>query len=237
MRIILFDIDGTLISTAGAGQSAMNVVSAETGTRRGDSAKLKYAGRTDKAIIRDHLQEYGIPETPENYQAYRDRFLQRLPDHLSARQGHVLPHVPTTIARLLELSYELGLVTGNMRDAARLKLEHYGLAGYFYTRGPANNGQRAAMGGFGDDHFHRDDLAREALEDVRQRLGQHLSGDDVWVVGDTPRDVSCAKAIGANVLAVATGSYSLEELRQTDADLVCHDLERADDWWSALGVS
>ena len=82
MHIILFDIDGTLISTAGAGQSAMDVVSAETGTRAGDSGKLKYAGRTDKSIIRDHLQEFGIAETQENYAAYRDRFLEKLPEHL-----------------------------------------------------------------------------------------------------------------------------------------------------------
>lgn len=235
MQIILFDIDGTLISTAGAGQSAMDVVSAETGTRAGDTAKLKYAGRTDKSIIRDHLQEFGIAETRENYLAYRERFLEKLPEHLAARPGHVLPHVEPTLQRLRGESFELGLITGNMRSAARMKLAHYGLANYFFTR--SNGAARAdAMGGFGDDHFERDDMAREALCDVRAWLGVHIEAAQIWVVGDTPRDVQCARAIGANVLAVATGSYSYEELRATEPDLLSPDLAQAGEWWAAIGL-
>lgn len=234
MQIILFDIDGTLISTGGAGQSAMDVVSAETGTRPGDPAKLKYAGRTDKSIIRDHLLEFGIAETDENYAAYRERFLEKLPEHLAARDGYVLPHVENTLRRLDKESFEVGLITGNMRAAARLKLSHYGLADHFFTR---RNGsyESEAMGGFGDHHFDRDDMARDALCDVQTRLGQHVTGAEIWVVGDTPRDVQCARAIGANVLAVATGSYSYDELRQTEPDILSHDLEQADEWWSAIG--
>ena len=106
----------------------------------------------------------------------------------------------------------LGLLTGNVRAGARVKLGHFGLFEHF------------AFGGFGDLHFDRDDVAREALVEARTNLGAQLAPEHVWVIGDTPLDVRCARAIGAKVLAVATGVHSLEQLKEAEADLTLADL-------------
>jgi phosphoglycolate phosphatase-like HAD superfamily hydrolase len=230
MQIILFDIDGTLITTGGAGQSAMDIVSADHGTLDADPSQVSYSGRTDKSIIRDHLRLFGIEETAANYAAYRADFLTKLPKQLADREGQVLPSVVETLEKLMPTSLELGLITGNMRAAAKMKLDHYGLSKYFYTR-------PEAMGGFGDEHFERDDMAREALVDVKRRLGSSVAPDQIWVVGDTPRDVQCARAIGAKVLAVATGRFDYDQLAATSPDLVCESLADADAWWAQLELS
>ncbi len=234
MQIILFDIDGTLISTGGAGQSTMDIVSVNQGAKNADPSTVTYSGRTDKSIIRDHLRIFGIEETPENYAAYRAEFLSKLPKQLAQRQGNVLPKVVETLERLKPSHCELGLITGNMRAAAQMKLNHYELSHYFYTR-DGSNGDAQAMGGFGDEHFERDDMAREAMTDVRRRFGPDVSGEQIWVIGDTPKDVQCARAIGARVLAVATGGYNLDQLAATSPDMACPSLDHADEWWSELG--
>ena len=109
----------------------------------------------------------------------------------------------------------IGLLTGNVRAGARVKLGHYGLYEHF------------AFGGFGDLHFDRDDVAREALAEVRAHLGESIVAERIWVIGDTPLDVRCARAIGANVVAVATGVHSYEQLRESAADLTLRDLSDA----------
>ena len=106
----------------------------------------------------------------------------------------------------------IGLLTGNVRDGARLKLSHYELFDYF------------SLGGYGDHHFDRDDVARESLSAVREHLNGHLSLDDIWVIGDTPLDVRCARAIGVRVAVVATGWHSAEELRAAEPDIFLPDL-------------
>ena len=224
MVVILFDIDGTLLSTRGAGQQAMNAAIAPDVSRDATWPDVRFAGRTDRSIIHDHLRAYDLPTTHEHYVAYRDRFLSRLPDHLSSNQGCVLPGVVEALDRLTAMpAIHLGLLTGNMKQAARMKLDHYELSGYFY------DGDEVT-GGFGDDHFERSDVAREALQNVVERLGG--APWEVWVVGDTPHDVSCARAISANVLAVATGGFTRDQL--DDADLVVEDLTVADAWWAAI---
>lgn len=225
--VLLFDIDGTLIHTAGAGGAAMGDV--VTGEKDSTSWKDKviFSGRTDRSLINEFFDIYNIENTPENFANYRERFLEALEAYLPERDGCVLPAVNTTLDRLTAApNVKLALLTGNLRKAARLKLTHYGLADYFY-------GEQDAPGGFGDNQPDRDDVAREALAEVRERFGD-VSPEQVWVIGDTPADVKCGKAIGANVLAVATGRYSQEELEATNPDLVVSDLEHADAWWSRL---
>ncbi len=106
----------------------------------------------------------------------------------------------------------MGLLTGNVRAGAKAKLGHFGLFDNF------------AFGGFGDHHFDRDDVAREALAEVRRHVGDHVQSEQVWVIGDTPLDVRCARAIGASVAAVATGIHTLADLADTGADLVLPNL-------------
>ena len=213
MPIILFDIDGTLVRTGGAGKSAMEsaLVSAFGVTELRD--EVKYSGRTDVAITRDLLAVHGISPTLENQHKLRDEYLARLPGSLQTRGGEVCPGVPELLAAIGGKSdIVLGLLTGNVRAGARHKLGYFQLWDFF------------ACGGFGDLHYERDDVARSALVSVREHLGTDVNPADVWVIGDTPLDVSCARAIGANAVAVATGWHPVEELADCQPDLIFDDL-------------
>ena len=231
MKVILFDIDGTLILTQSAGQTAMEkTAAAAKGGELLPAANKSFAGRTDRSIVADHLQRAGIEDNDANYREYCEQFLLRLPGALQERNGRVLPGVIEALERLTsQTSIHLGLLTGNLRRAARMKLDHFDLSPYFYA-------ERDAFGGFGDQHYHRDDVARAAMIEVRERVSPEIDPKDVWVIGDTPRDIQCARAIEANVVAVETGGYSREQLAAGKPDLLISDLQNADAWWDALGV-
>jgi phosphoglycolate phosphatase-like HAD superfamily hydrolase len=136
-----------------------------------------------------------------------------LPACLAQHNGKVLPGIAALLSCLRERGdVAVGLLTGNVRDGARLKLGHYGLYHYF------------AFGGFGDHHLTREDVAREALAVVRSHLQHPVPSEQVWVVGDTPLDVRCARSIGARAVAVATGWHSLDVLATEAPDLLLSDL-------------
>ena len=213
MPIILFDIDGTLVRTGGAGKLAMEgaLVSAFGVAELRD--EVPYSGRTDVAIGRDLLRVHGIEPSPENQTRLRDTYLSHLPGSLAAKGGEVCPGVPELLTTLAaKPGVVLGLLTGNVRRGARVKLSHFGLWDYF------------AFGGFGDEHTDRDDVARSAMDAARAHTGGAVRPADVWVIGDTPLDVSCARAIGANAVAVATGWHPADELNQCAPDLFFDDL-------------
>src|SRR6185436_15360643 len=153
VRLVLFDIDGTLIQSGGAGEKAFaRVTEAEFGIPNG-TAGLSFAGRTDPAIVRDFFQQHDIAPTPANFQRFFDRYVFYL-DHLLAQtEGCVLPGVKGWISGLGELAHRplVGLLTGNIVLGARLKLGHYGLWHHF------------RVGAFGDDHENRNELAAIAL--------------------------------------------------------------------------
>jgi phosphoglycolate phosphatase-like HAD superfamily hydrolase len=212
MQVYLFDIDGTLLSSGGAGKAAMDAAlrSAFAADRGTDG--VPFTGRTDRAIIRDLFHRHGIEENEANLQKFLTAYLGHLPDCLARHSGRVLPGV----ARFLELLHvratvEIGLLTGNIREGARLKLGHFGLVDFF------------RFGSFGDEHFDRDDVARTALDLIRTRLGV-VNPQDVWVIGDTPLDVQCARAIGARAAAVATGWHTLDQLAESRPDVLLADL-------------
>jgi phosphoglycolate phosphatase-like HAD superfamily hydrolase len=213
MHVCLFDIDGTLLASGGAGKAAMEAaLQAEFGLEA-IRVHVPYSGRTDRAIGRDLLEAHGTAGSPENWQRLRDAYLGRLPECLQRHRGRVLPGIAALLERLAAGgNVALGLLTGNVRAGARLKLGHYGLWHHF------------AFGGFGDEHFERDDVAREALAVLRRHLDGAVRLDRVWVIGDTPLDVRCARAIGANAVAVATGWHSREELEAAEPDLLLTDL-------------
>lgn len=211
MAICLFDIDGTLLSSGGAGQAAMEAALESTFGITAPTEGIPVAGRTDKAIVTELLGFHGVDCTELNWQQFVAAYLTELPAHLEARKGLILPGVETLLSSLHQRSsLTLGLLTGNFRRGAELKLDHYGLSEYF------------SGGGFGDEHFDRDDVARTALTDIQTRSPGH-SPSDVWVIGDTPADVQCGRAIDATVIAVATGLYSLDELEACDPDYLCED--------------
>ena len=202
IRLVLFDIDGTLIATGGAGLKAFAAVARSTFGQPDGVTGLNFAGRTDRSIVREFFVGCGIPATSENIDRFLDDYLFWL-DHLIGRQpGRVLPGVPEALAGLRRRRHPplVGLLTGNVRLGAELKLRHYGLWDAF------------AIGAFGDDHEDRNVLAAMARDRGAEWLGRDLAGDEVLVIGDTPLDIACARAIGARCLAVATGGFSLETL-------------------------
>lgn len=214
MQVCLFDIDGTLIHTGGAGGAAMLAAIREEFGALGPLIDIPAAGRTDRAIAIDVFSAYDLPFSELSFRQFLDRYLRLLPIHLRERapQGKVFPGMQETLEHLAQRDdILLGLLTGNFREAAYLKLQQYGMHRYF------------DFGGFGDLHTHRNEIAREALRLIHDRLGIDFDPSDVWVIGDTPSDVDCARAIGANVVAVATGIYSAEELAASHPDALFED--------------
>lgn len=213
MHICLFDIDGTLISSGGAGKAALeDALASEFGLTE-PIEKMSFSGRTDRAIVKDLLALNGLPDMPELYQRLMAAYLRHLPARLESLQGKILPGIRPLLEELARRdTVAVGLLTGNIRAGARVKLGHFGLYDFF------------AFGGFGDQHLDRDDVAREALAEARQRYDGRVRNDRVWVIGDTPLDVRCARAIGARVVAVATGWHTVEELAAHRPDLLLTDL-------------
>lgn len=225
MNVFLFDIDGTLIDAGGAGQSAMEQSLAEEFGAVGPVSGISTAGRTDRAIAMDLFEFHGIEVTDDHWGRYLKSYFRLLPDSLQNRPGRILPGVPELLQTLANRdNLRLGLLTGNFAEGARLKLAHYGLSQHF------------SMGGYGDEHLDRDDVARMAWQLVQGRH-PHVERDRVWVIGDTPSDIRCARAIGAKVLAVATGIFTAEELEPHQPDLLLDDLSDVTRWLQVTGLS
>jgi len=222
MHVVLFDIDGTLVRTGGAGKAAMEEALRTVFGLSEVKDGVPYAGRTDRAIARDLLLLHGIPPQEENITRLQEAYLQVLPEMLRQRGGTVCPAVPEILEKLSGTPrILLGLLTGNIRRGAQCKLEHFGLWSYF------------AGGGFGDEFDDRDDVARAAVQNLGVAADQNRgSSRCIWVVGDTPLDIRCARAIGAQAVAVATGWHSLEALADHQPDWLFPDLHHATPLWS-----
>jgi len=214
MEAVLFDIDGTLIRTGGAGVRAFARAAAEVHGLPGGTAHMVFHGRTDTSLVREYLRHHGLEETGAEMGRFLDAYLGLLDGMLAEHAGETCPGVWEFIegCRRLERPPLLGLLTGNVRRGAELKLRAHGLWEVFET------------GGYGDDHEDRDEVAAAALRRVVERRGRPVRPEDVLVVGDTPRDIQCARAIGAKVLAVATGAFGVEELAAHGPDWAARDL-------------
>jgi phosphoglycolate phosphatase len=210
--VCLFDIDGTLLSTGGAGQHAMErALEAVCGIAQ-IRGEVLAAGRTDRAILSDLFLLHEIENTPELWSRFQRTYLELLPRSLAELKGRVLPGVAALLEELSSREdVALGLLTGNFRDGAALKLRHYRIDHHF------------RFGGYGDDHHERDDVARVAFREAVRHLRREVAADTVWVLGDTPSDVRCARAIGAKAVAVATGIFSYEDLERTEPDEIHRD--------------
>jgi phosphoglycolate phosphatase-like HAD superfamily hydrolase len=212
MHVCLFDIDGTLLLSGGAGKAALEEAVAEEFGVRGATGRLELGGRTDTAIVADLLGLAGLAVTAEHRARLQAAYLRRLPGCLGRGNGRVLPGVAALLEGLRgRADVVVGLLTGNVRAGAQIKLGHFGLADHF------------ALGGYGDVHHDRADVAREALAEVRRMRGP-VEASRVWVVGDTPHDVRCARAIGAHAVAVLTGWHGRAELTACRPDLLLDDL-------------
>jgi phosphoglycolate phosphatase-like HAD superfamily hydrolase len=214
VRLILFDIDGTLVRTNGAGVKAFAKVFATEFNAVDSFDRLKFAGRTDQGLLREFFGYHQIPLTPENMRRFFERYVFWLDHMLRESQGELCPGVVEFIhqARARQAPPRLGLLTGNIRLGAEIKLRHFQLWHFFET------------GAFADDHEERDQIAAIARQRGSQVAGRTLEDDEILVIGDTPLDIRCARAIRARVLAVATGGSTLEELRSHSPDWAVRNL-------------
>jgi phosphoglycolate phosphatase len=224
MNVLLFDIDGTLIDAGGAGQAAMEAALAEEFGARRPVTGIHTAGRTDRAIAMDLFRYHEVEINDGHWNRYLTAYFRLLPNSLRTRRGEILPGVTELLSHLRQRSdTRLGLLTGNFATGAELKLTHYGLHHHF------------EFGGYGDEHLDRDDVAREALREVHSRHPE-LEPHKIWVIGDTPSDIRCGRAIGARVLAVATGMFAAKELEPHQPDLLLEDFRNAQSWLTQMGL-
>jgi len=211
VKLLLFDVDGTLILSGGAGLRALDRAFAKRHGKVGATGMLRLGGRTDPKIVHDLYQQHlgFVPDAAE-VGAFLDDYLVFLEEEVpSSADYRLMPGLPEVLDALELRGHVLGLATGNVRAGARLKLTRGGLWGRF------------AFGGFGDDSADRAELVAMAAA----RAPWQFAAEDVWVIGDTPLDVAAARAAGFRALAVATGGHTFEDLRDTRPDLLLGTLE------------
>ncbi|MBT8462003.1 MAG: HAD hydrolase-like protein [Gemmatimonadetes bacterium] len=217
MRLVLFDIDGTLVNSMGAGKAALESAMLSVYGETGPIAEFDFHGRTDPAIVRGLLRAVGWPdeEIEAGFDATWVAYLAALDRELAKRDGQVRPI--SGVRELLDAIAEdarfaPGLVTGNMEGGARRKLGAAGLAGRF------------GFGAYGSDSERREDLPPLARERAQVRYDRSFDMSAAVVVGDTPEDIRCARANGARALAVSTGRHTVAELSEHAPDAVVEDL-------------
>lgn len=217
MRLILFDIDGTLIDTLGAGKAALKSAMLATYGETGPVDSFDFHGRTDPAIVRGLLRAVGWPDRDieTGFEAAWTAYFEALERELAGRKGRVNPY-PGVVELLDSLAsdgqFACGLVTGNMEGGARRKLDAAGLAGRF------------AFGAYGSDSERREHLPPLASERAAKVYGRSFDLSEAVVVGDTPEDVRCGHINGTRVVAVATGRHSVADLGESGADAVFETL-------------
>lgn len=215
-KLVLFDIDGTLVLTGGAGVRAMTRACDEIVGSSNALHGVAVAGRTDWIILSDALERMGRDLDQQLFRALRDRYVTYLREEIKV-PGHGVKAVMPGIQALLDDlqardGVYLGLLTGNFEAGARIKLEYFDLWRYFQC------------GAFGDDAADRNALVPFAVSRARDCGVPDLAPQDILVVGDTPHDIACARAVGATPVAVATGMFTTEQLRDSGADIVFRDL-------------
>jgi phosphoglycolate phosphatase len=212
---VLFDIDGTLISSGGAGAESWRRAFEELYGIPADIGKHTDTGMTDPDVGRlTFLGVLGREPTPEEMARLMTKRHEHLPDAVAESEGYrVLPGVEQTLERLRDAGFLLGLTTGGTETAAHMKLERGGLNRFF------------SFGGYGSDSPDRAELTRRAIERAGEILKRPLDPQQALVVGDTPLDIEAANAVGAVAVGVATGNYSEDDLRRAGADYVVKSLD------------
>jgi phosphoglycolate phosphatase-like HAD superfamily hydrolase len=213
--VLLFDIDGTLVTTGGAGRRAFERAFQRLHERADACAELRFDGNTDRGAARFGLEAIGVGATEPAIDALLEMYVAELFVELARTDPtscRVYPGVAQVLSAVLESGAAVGLGTGNIREGARLKLQHFDLYRHF------------SFGGFGGDHELRVEIIRRGAERGAARLGKPLRQCRVVVIGDTPKDVNAARGIGAEALGVGTGSYSASELRAHGATWAFDDL-------------
>lgn len=212
-RLFLFDIDGTLITSGGAGETALIEAMALRFGVQEDLKGITLAGATDALIAVALLKKHGLEATPENTAALLDSYLHSLGPSMPRHSGRVLPGIlPLLDALKQRPDAVLALLTGNMVRGAEIKLGHYGVWDYF------------EFGAFADDHHDRNELGKFAKARATEKHGVSFEPEQIYVIGDTPRDIECGRAIGARTVAIATGNFDTASLAEHSPDFLFEDL-------------
>jgi HAD superfamily hydrolase (TIGR01549 family) len=215
MKILLFDIDGTLIHSGGSGKHAMEVAFQEIWGIANGLENVLLAGQTDPKILLDAFQRHNLAWDDEKIEKFKERYFIHLAEDMQRPRPkrRMMPGLPQLLEELQKMpAIHLGLLTGNWIRSAEIKLEYFDLWKYF------------EFGAFGDDEMDRNKLVPHALRRAEEKFGIRPQLDRVYVIGDTPRDIHCARPHGAVAVAVATGEYSVAELRAENPDFLFADL-------------
>lgn len=218
MRLVLFDIDGTLLNSGGVGRASMQMALSEVFGSPG-SASYRYDGKTDKQIVRDvmRLEGHSDKHIDSRMGTLIDVYLAGLKQRIESRKFDVRPleGVPEILDALeARKDVVLGLLTGNVEMGARAKLSAAGI-----------DPDRFRVNAFGSDHEHRPSLPAIAQRRSGEHLGREVAGEKVIVIGDTPADIECGRELGARAIGVATGHYSVAELEKHDPYAVFQSLK------------
>jgi phosphoglycolate phosphatase len=216
-RLLLFDIDNTLLYTGGAGVAAMELTFQEMFGINDGFSQIEFSGRTDLYILAEGLRHHGIEGGLErNLDGFLRRYYGHLRQTLGERKGHLMPGFPHLLEALSQRDgIRVALGTGNFSEAAWMKVEHYGIREYFVEDGA-----------FGEESLDRSEMIRLGVK----RLAPDMAPEDVMIIGDTPHDVSAALDNGLVAVGVATGNYSVDQLRDSGAHLVFQNFV---DWQGA----
>jgi phosphoglycolate phosphatase len=220
-KLILYDIDGTIVNTGGAGTRSMNYAFHKLFGIENAFADIPMAGKTDFQIMREGLKEHGLPYMDGNVEKMMNGYIEFLQVEINNPDKHLMPGIMESIEILKKMGMSLGLLTGNLEQGAAIKLGAFDLNKYFLA------------GAYGSDDEDRDKLLPIAIKKFAAK-GHEYDAKDCIVIGDTPRDVQCAKVHGALCIAVATGPYSKEELLNTDADIVLESMEDSDQYMGLI---
>jgi len=211
-KVLLFDIDGTLINSDGAGKLALTETFKELYDIDIFDAGIKFAGHTDLAIY-DQVQKMFDLDL-SGFDDIMQLFVKKLTRTIKEKRGYVIPGAKEILNFLSpEKDLLLGLLTGNIYDGAKIKLEHFDLFDYF------------SFGVFGDVALEREELARFALRRLAHLYNRIYRGEDVYIIGDTVYDIRCGKAIDATTIAVCTGYHDRETLAKEKPDYIMDSLE------------
>ncbi|HEY3294908.1 MAG TPA: HAD family hydrolase [bacterium] len=229
MKLLIFDIDGTLTHLDGATRRAFDAAYVKVFGMHAAVDRLQLHGRTDPIIFRELHELSGLSGTPEdNFARFREVYLEELPASIAATpKAKVLPGVIDLLEALKvrENTAALALGTGNMEAGARLKIGFFGLNSYF------------PVGGFGDVHHRRLDILHDALRNASAFYHRDFAPEDTWVIGDTIHDIEGGKLAGLMTMGVATGgAFTAEDLRVSNADVVFNDLSDTAAVLSAFGL-
>ncbi len=225
MKLILWDIDGTLITAARAGERALVRALSSEFDINGSLGQVELAGRTDSHIAEQIFALHNLDPSSENLHRFFEVYVRYLGEEMSNGPATTLPGITDVLDRLAHTGgIAQGLLTGNIIKGARIKLEHFDVWHYF------------PYGAFADDSGIRNELGPHAIRRATEFHGHGFTGSDVVVVGDTPYDIECGRAIGADTVAVATGLYPADRLLEHQPDLLLPDFSKPGRFYEYLGV-